>query len=377
MKILFVTLGDYLSPKTGGARYTSEVLEILRQNDLEVLSLYDFIFVRSKYVRLVAALLISLLRKMPLPVLYFYSSSFERKVLSRISELEKDGKFCLILDHLELCYLLRKLNSDGNYSVVHLSHNQEQKIFLDKSGGGRFYRYSEYMFPYSAFEGRVFNSVDAVVSISETDSEYFSTLNPSVSLLTLLPTFSYTPKTKTELRRANALPKKLVYLANLAWMPNMEGLKWLISELAPVLPREFEIHVYGGGLDDNKAATLNPPSNVFLNGYVDDINEVFDNAFFSLSPMQYGAGINIKVTESLHNQVPVIVSSISYEGIPLKYTNGLIKLDLNAGLWVDELRRYLASSSEYETLRGCIQYPAPSEMAVKLNEFLEDELRKK
>lgn len=65
--------------------------------------------------------------------------------------------------------------------------------------------------------------------------------------------------------------------------------------------------------------------NIIVTGFVEDPSEIFSIMDLSVVPLTLGAGIKIKVLESLANGVPVVTTSIGAEGI--EYSDELIVED--------------------------------------------------
>lgn len=58
--------------------------------------------------------------------------------------------------------------------------------------------------------------------------------------------------------------------------------------------------------------------NIDLIGYVEDIEPLFKNALLSIAPLRYGAGLKGKVATSLSYGIPVIGTTIAFEGMKKK-----------------------------------------------------------
>lgn len=86
--------------------------------------------------------------------------------------------------------------------------------------------------------------------------------------------------------------------------------------------------------------------NVIVTGFVKDPKEYFEHIDVSVIPLRLGAGIKIKVLESMANGIPVITTSVGAEGIGI--TNGIdgfVTDDTN------EFTHYLEVMRENRTLR--------------------------
>ena len=351
-EVLFLTLGDYRRPVTGGAKYSHEFLNLLSNKNVSVLSLYDYIYSENKYVRLIVSAFLMIFLRLPLPVVYFFSRGYKLAICSYLKNATSD---CIvIIDHLELCYLIDDIQRESNAKIYHLSHNREVKIFEDKTAKGVVYLFSEFFAPYLEYEKRVLFKINKLFAISDTEANYYKMINPDLSVVVVPPVFSYEPVSESfDLGFASKV--KISFLANFNWLPNIRALEWIVNSLCPVLSDCFEIHVFGKGAEkifDSHGC----PSNIVYHGFVDDVTDVFKTTFFTISPMSLGAGVNIKVCESLYNHVPVLVSPLSRDGIPDCYANGLVEVGLVADDWNSILVYYKNNTDDYFSLRNSIHY---------------------
>ena len=55
-----------------------------------------------------------------------------------------------------------------------------------------------------------------------------------------------------------------------------------------------------------------------ITGFVENVEPYFETALCSLVPLLLGAGIKVKVLESMSAGVPVLTNNIGIEGIPAK-----------------------------------------------------------
>ncbi|ERK32131.1 glycosyltransferase family 4 protein [Clostridium intestinale] len=70
--------------------------------------------------------------------------------------------------------------------------------------------------------------------------------------------------------------------------------------------------------------------NVIVTGFVKDPKEYFEVMDVSVIPLRLGAGIKIKVLESLANNIPVITTSVGAEGIGIRNrVDGFVTNDVN------------------------------------------------
>ena len=146
--------------------------------------------------------------------------------------------------------------------------------------------------------------------------------------------------------RRTAHPPELVYLGKLNIPHNDDAICTFVRRVMPALVRlrpDVRVRVIGKQPSAALRALAAAHPGVTLEGYVDDIDEVFERATALLAPLRFGSGIKIKVLDALGRGVPVIATSTAAEGIP-------VSMDGSDGCLVeDDLTRWapvLASLTE-------------------------------
>ena len=99
---------------------------------------------------------------------------------------------------------------------------------------------------------------------------------------------------------------------------NIEGLRWFVSRVFPLLSEEQKksVVVMGGGLSKADEAELLTVHRIEYLGYVEDAYSVLAKSKAVIVPLFHGAGIKVKVLDSFTMGTPVIGTDIAFEGIP-------------------------------------------------------------
>ncbi|WP_067984678.1 glycosyltransferase family 4 protein [Neptuniibacter pectenicola] len=355
----FITFGDHKDPKNGGAKFTAAFISLAESANvsLNIFNYYENNGSRNKLYRKVLSLFYFIFKKIPVPVGYFYSyrllSVLNEKI---IDALDKKQNVTLVIDHLELCYIASYFSDlyPGSIRYIHLSHNNEPLVFNERIGSKFLLKVINFISDYGSYEKKVLNKMDFIFSISNTEMELYKKRYPELDMAVLPPLFSYKVKEKNE---HDSINKKIVFAADFSWFPNMDAYIWVRDVFLPLLPKGFTIYIYGLNQDLLVPPVKELEHKIEYCGYVDDVQDIWDKAFFSIAPINKGAGINIKVAESLHNRVPVIASELAVEGIDESMLGGVRQASLNPEEWIGILEYYL-SNSEYCDLVDEISYPS-------------------
>jgi len=212
------------------------------------------------------------------------------------------------------------------------------------------------------YELEGFCRVGGVIFVSAAEMGWSVAQVPYLRALHVPPLFVHTPASRTA-RPSHRL--RLGYLADFAWWPNHRNWSWLLDEILPAVRRPLEVHVFG------RQSNLIPPRDrVVIHGAVPDLAAVWDQVDFMVCPMRAGAGVSIKVAESLYNRVPVLATPLAVQGFACSTGPGLTIMD-KAEAWAAFLNSpesdQLAAQAPSEELRGqfCLdRYVEPLERLV-------------
>ena len=124
----------------------------------------------------------------------------------------------------------------------------------------------------------------------------------------------------------------LLFIGSWNHLPNRDAVEFLLQEIAPDLWKQFPdllIHLVGSDIPSSIGAD---DKRIISHGWVEDISKLYDQVKLSVAPLRYGAGLKGKVGESLCRGVPVIGTSIAFEGFDLGADLEKIQSDSSTGL---------------------------------------------
>lgn len=119
----------------------------------------------------------------------------------------------------------------------------------------------------------------------------------------------------------NLKPETRLFLFNgsLNYLPNIDALRIIISELLPILPSlqfPFRILICGKGLTKQWQQVLQSYPQLIYKGYVENIALYFTGADCFINPVTLGGGIKIKLIEALAHNLTAISTRSGAHGIP-------------------------------------------------------------
>ena len=111
----------------------------------------------------------------------------------------------------------------------------------------------------------------------------------------------------------------LLFVGGFNHPPNQDAMKWFLEEIyAPLHEQGIKLFVVGSKMPafiyDYQAKF--PLLEVRPDASVDDLNELYDRVRLAIVPLRFGAGVKGKVIEAMAKGIPVVGTSVAFEGMP-------------------------------------------------------------
>ena len=188
------------------------------------------------------------------------------------------------------------------------------------------------------FERRYLRQFDAVAAITEEDAQRLRALHcpePVVFIPAGVELSRFQPNPAIQ-----AKPRTLFMIGSLDWLPNQEGVEWLLRDIWPRLHAELpdvELHIAGRNAPPHLLAPRT--DNVFLHGFVESAPDFMQQYELMLAPMLSGGGMKVKVIEGMAVGKAVLSTTLGAEGIAAVNNENLLIRD-GADAWLDALRAW-------------------------------------
>ncbi|WP_084211876.1 glycosyltransferase [Geoalkalibacter subterraneus] len=174
-------------------------------------------------------------------------------------------------------------------------------------------RLGRYLLGWFLYERRYAQHLDHVVFVSETDSKSFALRNRKVSAQTIVNGVDldfFRPMTNL------SSEKSVVFTGNMAHQPNLDAALYLLKEIAPrVWENDPDIRFVVCGANTPTKLTELATERVQVLGWVDDIREPIARAGVVILPMISGTGIKNKLLEAWAMEKPVVMTTLSCQGV--------------------------------------------------------------
>lgn len=108
---------------------------------------------------------------------------------------------------------------------------------------------------------------------------------------------------------------------------NLDGARWFIENVSPLVTEPVTVKIVGRGFPKELAENARGNIRFESLGFVDDPYLMLSRARALISPLFQGAGIKVKVIESLACGTPVLGTPIAFEGLPDGFADSMILCD--------------------------------------------------
>ncbi len=179
-------------------------------------------------------------------------------------------------------------------------------------------------------------SSDLVATVTEAEARYIRTEFPHRSVVVLpnvhevLPDLDLDPTTRSG----------LVFIGGYEHTPNIDAVKWLVSEILPQLELrlgEAPNTALLGSFPPPDVRALERPG-IEVPGYLADVTRYFLSARVFVAPLRYGAGMKGKIGQALAFGLPIVTTTLGAEGMDLRDGKDVLIAD-NSHSFADAVTR--------------------------------------
>jgi len=255
------------------------------------------------------------LSRLPVAVYRYRSDEMRRKIDELTRAEDYDAVVC--------DFLFPAPNVDQIEDCVLFQHNVETMIWRRHAAQApdpvrRFYfgLEAKKMF---AYEGEVCRRAKGVVAVSEADSqtmhqEFGIDRPPSVPTGVDVEFFARPADGK--------FPRHdLVFLGSMDWMPNIDGMRYFIEEVLPLIRArrpQTSVAIVGRNPSSETKRLAESVPDVTVTGTVDDVRPYLWGGAVSIVPLRIGGGTRLKIYEAMAAGVPTVSTAIGAEGLEVE-----------------------------------------------------------
>jgi len=142
----------------------------------------------------------------------------------------------------------------------------------------------------------------------------------------------------------------IAFLGGFGHPPNKAAVQFFVNHVMPILQHqlpEAKFRIYGSNIPEDIEKLQS--DNVIVEGYIEDVADVYDSCRVFVAPLLAGAGIKGKVIDALAHGTPSVLTPIAAEGTPLRH--GLeVMIAETAQEWADAVTRLYTEQALWEKM---------------------------
>ncbi|NIK79538.1 glycosyltransferase involved in cell wall biosynthesis [Paenibacillus castaneae] len=238
---------------------------------------------------------------------------------SELRNVELEGDYDYVLLEGDYVYPILSNPKIKHETVILRVHNDEAVYFkaLARSTKNIIHKMYYHMesSKFTVLQKKMLEKVDKYLFISSKEFDSFHKLNPSVKSLFLPP-----PVTNERFRMNAFKSKKVVFIGSLFMPNNREAIQWYLEHIHPLMLKEQDYQFIIAGNSRKQSLSWLEPYNltrVVVHDTPKSLDDIYNSGYLFVNPMQNGAGVKLKTIEAIQNGLPVISTSIGYEGTGL------------------------------------------------------------
>lgn len=354
MKILFLTTILPIKPSSGGEivsrlfidnltalGHNVDVLGYLRKKEMSEnrpsnMYLVKEIVIESNSSKLVT--MINLMKSYIAGISYSSQKYITKEYIKSIRGHLKNNKYQLIIiDHCQMGWVLEYL--PPNVTISYVAHNVECDLYEQLSKSNDINNILCYIYKREAYKIRILEQKLVLVSkyvwllTLDNKSRYFNLFTEDENKLKVV-CIPPTDIPQITSQQNNQKSWDIGIIGTWSWKANLDGLKWFIEEVYPLLPESTTISIAGIGAD----WLLNKYKNVSYIGFVDDANSFMKNSKVIAIPSTTGDGIQIKTIQAISLGQKIVATPFALRGIsnlpsyvdcaesPIEFKNKLVSM---------------------------------------------------
>lgn len=248
---------------------------------------------------------------------YYLSRYLDNNFKTKLRQLLEDNTFDIILiESLKVSMYLPVIRQYSKAMVVLRSHNVEHLIWKRlavQSNGLKKYFLDVMVSRLKKYEIKILNDFDAIASITSVDADFFEK-NGCKTPIIITPSGIDFDQFVAD--RKQIKPNTLFHLGALDWLPNIEAIEWFLTDVWPVIFREYShLHFHIAGRNMPSSLRSKEIKGVKLLGEVENAHAFINENEIMIVPLLSGSGMRIKVVEGMALGKCIISTSIGAEGI--------------------------------------------------------------
>lgn len=260
---------------------------------------------------------------------YNLSRFYSKQTELQLENLLKTEKFDVIqLESIFVATYLDVIRRNSRAKVVLRAHNVEHKIWertaeLESNPVKKFYL-KLMASRLKKEEMQIFEKVDGIATITHLDQEMISKINPKAKIITIpfglsVRSFHSSPEKES---------RSVFHLGAMDWTPNLEGVKWFLDKVYPVLKKSgTKVLVHLAGKKMPVDILSKKSDDLIVQGEVHNGMEYMNDKGIMVVPLLSGGGMRVKIVEGMALGKAIVSTTIGAEGIECENGRNILIAD--------------------------------------------------
>ena len=194
-------------------------------------------------------------------------------------------------------------------------------------------------------ETRLARAASQVWCVTEDDKKFLQAVAPTAKIEVIPNIHALHNRGKSFTERRN-----LIFIGSFAHRPNGDAVTYFVNEIFPfVLEKLPDVQFHIVGSDPPPELFALNSSNVRVEGFVRDVNPLFESCRVFVSPLRYGAGMKGKIGQAFAFGLPTVTTRIGAEGMNLTDGQEVLIADESAH-FADQIVRLYQSPELWQRL---------------------------
>ena len=178
------------------------------------------------------------------------------------------------------------------------------------------------------YEGEVCRRFEGILTVSKEDKAALQEAAAQSLETTVIPIAIDTDEVVKVHRSAEA--DHILHIGTMFWPPNIDGILWFLREIFPLIRArrpKTTFDLVGAKPPPEITAYNGNGSGVNVTGYVVDPTPYYESTGVMIVPLRAGGGMRVKILNALAQGLPIVSTTLGYEGIDAEPNRHLLVAD--------------------------------------------------
>lgn len=180
----------------------------------------------------------------------------------------------------------------------------------------KIYRFKDWLNMF-LYEPLFYEKFDKIIALSQQDKDVLVSFNNklNVSIIPIAVDDSY-----FNIIPENSEEPNILFFGSYGHPPNVDGALYFCKEIYPLIEKDLpgvKLYITGGSPPD-VIQLLSNEKNIFVTGYVENLNDYLSRATVCVSPLRFGAGQKTKILTAMAAGKAVVSTQLGIESLEVK-----------------------------------------------------------